>query len=45
MPNYGIMLGSFGVIEIVVTDVLQIFPQSTADSWHMKSASARTYDI
>jgi len=32
MPNYGIMLGSLGVIEIVVTDVLLTFSQSTADS-------------
>ena len=28
-----------------VTEVLVIFPQSTADSWHVKSASARTFDI
>ena len=42
MPNFGFMLGSFGVIEIVVIDVLLIFPQRTTDSWHMQSVSART---
>jgi len=38
-------VGLFGVIEVVVTDVFLILPQSTADSWHKKPASARTCDI
>jgi len=38
-------IGHFGVIEFIVTDVLLIFPQSTAGSWHMKPASAMTCGI